>query len=262
MVDNIVHLAIAPPHALEAELVQTVAAVIHKDPYGTRLLLSGKIPRLAAHYQTLQEAELAAQVLRALGLLVIICRDSELRRSARDNFRASNVIFGERDVRFRNINGKERIIGSENLFLILKGKWQTQAEEETIKTQTKLNLPLTLLAGGIPILRKTKPKPQSQMAQVECFLRIYDKIAPEPVVDIIQHELDYSFLGDKKDAYSLTNLNSLVTMLREKYPQAIFDDKLTASLGIDMPFANPAEDITIKCNLLYLYYRNLTAQRN
>jgi len=53
---DMLHVAIAPPDALEASVVERVAAIINKDLYGTRLLLTGKIPRIVSHYQTIQEA--------------------------------------------------------------------------------------------------------------------------------------------------------------------------------------------------------------
>jgi len=75
---DIVHVAIAPPDSLEATLIKREAAVVNKDPWETRLLLARKIPRIIAHYENNQTAESIAQSLRELGLMAIVCRDSEL----------------------------------------------------------------------------------------------------------------------------------------------------------------------------------------
>ena len=113
---EIVHVAVVPPDALEASLITKVAAIINKDVYGTRLLLTGKIPRIIAHYQTFQAAELIAQSLRALGLVPMVCRDSELRKPLH-NFIAHVLQFHDKEVMFRGKTGESRNIESADVFL-------------------------------------------------------------------------------------------------------------------------------------------------
>ena len=76
---NIVHLVAAPPNDLDAELLNKAAAVIDKDPYTTRLLLTGKIPKILTSYQTIEDAESAARSIGTLGLIAFVCSDTELR---------------------------------------------------------------------------------------------------------------------------------------------------------------------------------------
>ncbi|MBM3142898.1 MAG: hypothetical protein FJ005_07625 [Chloroflexi bacterium] len=66
---EVIHVAVAPPATLDANLVKSVAAVINKSPYDTRLLLAGEIPKIIAHYNSIQIAESGIQNLRDLGLV-------------------------------------------------------------------------------------------------------------------------------------------------------------------------------------------------
>jgi len=64
---DIVHMLVAPPDTLETTLVKEAAVILKKDPYETRMLLSGKMPKLIAHYQTADEAEPIAKQLKHWG---------------------------------------------------------------------------------------------------------------------------------------------------------------------------------------------------
>jgi hypothetical protein len=252
---NIVHVAIAPPDILEASLVERVAAIIKKDLYGTRLLLTGKIPRIVAHYQTIQEAGSIAQSLRATGLVVIVCSDSELRKPSSVSFRAHTLKLGEREVIFWNKAGEEKKLKAENVFLILKGTMQTYTEKEATNTRLKLNLPATLLAAGIPIWRRSKEEAKGLSSQTECYLRLYNRTSPEPTMEILQYDFDYSFLGTKMSTSSLANLNTIITELRDVFPQAIFDSRLTDPVETHAPSVKSRGEIDINCKLIYLYHQ-------
>lgn len=155
---EVVHVAIAPPDRLEADLIEKVAAIVGKDLYGTRLLLAGKIPKIIAHYETVQAAELTAQSLRALSLVAIVCKDSELRKPSQ-RYRAHTLKFEERAVLFWDKSGQVSRIEARNAFLIINGRMQTYTETEVTSTRMKFSLPGTVLTGGIPIWRRVKEKP-------------------------------------------------------------------------------------------------------
>jgi hypothetical protein len=72
------HVAVVPPTEIKLSLVREVAAILGRDLYGARLLLTGRLPKIVAHYQKLEQAESAAERLRALGLIVIVGSGAEL----------------------------------------------------------------------------------------------------------------------------------------------------------------------------------------
>jgi len=252
---NIVHVAIAPPDMLEASLVKKVAAIVNKDLYGTRLLLAGKIPRIVANYQTIQIAESVAESLRALGLVAIVCDDSELRKPSSVSFRARSMEPGDGEVIFWDKGGEARIIKVKDVSLILKGTMQTYTEKEAIRTRMKFSLPATVLTGGIPIWRRVKDTTRNLSIQSECFVRLYERMSLEPSVEIFQYDFDYSFLGTKMASSSLANLSTIITELRNTLPQAVFDDRLTEPFAVDLPFTMPGDDIKVNCKLIHLYHQ-------
>jgi hypothetical protein len=251
---EIVHVAMVPSHRLEANLIEKVAAIIGKDLYRTRLLLAGEIPRIIAHYDTMQMAELTAQKLKALGLVVFMCQDSELRQPSQ-TYRSHTLRFEERAIQFWDKGGQVRIMDSSNTFLVIKGRIQTYTETKTTRTRRKFNLPATVVTGGIPIWRTVKEETTDKSIQNECFVRLYDRVSVEPAVEIFQYDLDYSFLGAKMVSSSFGNLNTVATKIRDTFPQAVFDDRLMKPFGVDISSVMPQENIEINCRLIYLYHR-------
>ena len=252
--DEIVHVAVAPPVRLEENLIGLVAGIVNKDRQSTRVLLAGKIPKIIAHYDTVQMAELTARSLMALGLVVIVCKDSELHKPLHV-YRAHTLKFEEQTVIFRDKSGQVRRMESRDAFLIIKGRMQTYTEKEVTTTRMKLNLPATLLTGGIPIWGKVKEKTKDQSVQTQGFARLYDRTSAEPSVEILQYDFDYSLLGARMAAASRANFDTTVTKFREVFPQAIFDERLTEPFLVDVPSATAQESIDISCKLIYLYHQ-------
>ena len=251
--DKVMHIAVAPPANLDADLVRNVATIINRSPYETRLLLAGEVPKVIAHCDSTQIAESIIQNLRDLRLVVIACRDSELRQFPQA-FKAQALEFREKEVLFRDSTGREKRVAENNVFLILMGRMETSAKVETTKPKTKFSLTRTLLTGGIPIWQRVDEKTAVQSIQAEYFARLYERKSPDPSVDILQHHMNYSFLGAKVAVSSFTNFVTVVRRLREVFPQAIFDDRLAKASVLTTPSSQAWQDIEIKCKLIYLFH--------
>jgi len=254
---EVVHVAIAPPAMLEQELVKKVAAIVAKNHYETRLRLTGKIPKIIANYGTMQMAEATARSLRELGLVVLVCTDSELRRPSQI-YRTYTIKFEEQATLFWDKSGQARRVGAGETFLILRGRMQTETQTEVTKTQRKINVTATLLMGGIPISKKVKEKVTSKSYQTESFVRLYGKMSPEVAVEMLQHDFDYSFLGAEMTSSSVTNFNAAVGKIRAAFPQAVFDDRLVDPFGADMHSAVSQDNIDMNCKLIYWYYKAMS----
>jgi hypothetical protein len=248
---EVMHIAVAPPANLDANLVRSVATVINKNPYDTRLLLAGEIPKIIAHYDSIQIAESIIQKLRDLGLVAITCRDSELCQFPQ-TFRAQTLEFREKEVLFRDRAGREKRIVGNNVLLILIGRMETSVEVETTKSKTKFSLTKTLLTGGIPMWRKVDEKTTERSIRDEYFATLYDRKSPDPSVEILQQHMNYSFLGAKVAASSFTNFSAVVRRLREVSPQAIFDNRLAKPYVLTKSASR--EDIETNCRLIYLFH--------
>ena len=251
---EVVHVAVAAPNIPEPEIIKKVAAIVNKDPYQTRLLLSGGLPRLIAHYHKIQEAESTARNLRDLGLAAFICQNSELRKPSKV-FTAQTMEFFEGEAIFRNKGGQTKGIPPSDVFLILKGRLQTPEEEGTTVTRKEINWGATLLTGGFPVSRTVKEKIGGATAQEEPIVRLYNRESSEPAVQMSQHGMAYSFLGAQIAPSSAANFNTLVAKLQDLFPQAIFDDRLMKSSRPGVPSARVPNDPELNCRLLYLYYK-------
>ena len=251
---EVVHVAVAPPASIDDELVEKVAASVAKSSYEARLRLTGKIPRVIANYGNMQTAESTARSLRELGLVAIVCTDSEL-RSPSQIYRAHAIKFEEQAAILSNRSGQTRRVDAGQMFLILSGRMQIETQTEITKTKRKLNVTATLLMGGIPVRKKVKEKVTHTSYQTDSFIRLYGKASPEIAVEILHKEFDYSFLGDEMTSSSATNFSVAVRKIREAFPQAIFDDRLMEPFGADVHSALAQDNIDMNCKLIYWYHK-------
>jgi hypothetical protein len=244
------HLVIAPPETIDTNLVTQAAGILAKDPYSTRLLLAGKIPKIIAHYPTRDLAETVVKQLRAIGISSFVCTDSDLARPV-SGFRAHRLQFGEGEVTFFGNGPEKKTILANDAFLILAGIVQIRSEKETTNTKMKFSLPATIITGGFPVWRKVKETTKEQTFQSEYFVRVYDRVSSDPVIEILQNDFDYSVLGTSLAYASLPNLKEVISRLRKLFSAAIFDDVLTGPTG-------PRDDIETDCKLIYLGHRAKT----
>ncbi len=114
--------------------------------------------------------------------------------------------------------------------------------------------------GGIPIWRMVDEKTTTHSIQAECFARLYERNSPAPSVDILQHRMNYSFLGAKVAASSFTNFGTVVLGLREVFPQAIFDNRLMKPSVLTASPSRVCECIEINCKLIYLFHAVTSGQ--
>lgn len=250
---EIVHIVVAPPVALDEKLIKSAADVLGKNIYDTRILLSGEIPRIIAHCESMHTAKPVLHALTGLGINAIAFNNSTLRQPPQ-SFKACTLAFGKQEVTFKDRSSQEKRIEENGVFLIITGMIQTSTESETITTRKELNITTTLLTGGIPIYRKVKEKTTTHSTGTEHFIRLYSKKPDDPFVVIFQHDMNYSFLGEKTAISSRENFASVVTALQEAFPQAIFDDRLVKPLRITSSPNQAWEDIEIHCRLIYTFH--------
>jgi len=251
--EDVFHIVLVPPKALDAELVKRVASLVGKEISDTRLLLCGEIPRIIAHFPNTDTAELIAWGMRDAGLVAFVCKDSELRNRS-TSFVAHTTKFGAKEVIFWDKRGGEARVEAGDVFLIIRGRMRSCRQEETSTTKMKLNVAATVLTGGIPVLRRVIQKTTKGSLQADDFVRVYDRRSSDPRVEMFQNHVDYSFLGPELSRSTPTNFKIVVTKLREWFPQAIFDERLTKPFKTDVPAAGPEEALELNCKLIYLFH--------
>lgn len=249
---EIFHVAVLPPPSLEQDLVKKVAAITNREIYGTRLGLAGKLPRVLAHFDTQEKADSTANNLRAAGLVTMVCRDSELRRIP-VCFGGYSIKFDDNGILLLDKKGSSVPIGIKDVCLVIEGRLQTSISKQVTNTRMKLNLPATVMTGGIPILRRVSEKSEEKTVETESFIRIYNRTLPEPVAEIRQHDFDYSSPGREISPSSLINFRNLVKKLREIFIDANFDSRLAEPSRADIPTDSPRECIEINSRLIYQF---------
>jgi hypothetical protein len=252
MVDyETVHIAIAPPAHPDEKLVSSVAVVINKSPTYTRLLLAGEVPKIIAHAENPPAAEAIIKSLGELGLVALACPDSELRQFS-PIFEAQTLELSEQEALFRDNTGVEKRMAASDVFLILIGRVESSTEVKTTRSRIKFSWGGTLLTGGIPVFRRVKQTTTDKSSQAEDFARLYYRKSAEPGVELWQHDLNYSFLGAERAASSVLNFSTLVRRLREVFPEAIFDDRLSKPLVL--ADSSSWQDAELNCRLIYLFH--------
>jgi hypothetical protein len=250
--NTIVHVVISPPGTIETGLIKEAAVILNKDPYEIRLLLSGNTPKLVSHYRNIQEAGQIAERLKVLGLRAFTIDDTELHQTPSEVFTAYSLVFGEKDVTFRDRGGRVLKLESNDVFLILKGKLKTAEEKEVTRTSMKFNLTATVMTGGIPVWSKHKETTRQNSSDTELFVRIYDRLSAAPRVTFFENYFDFSCLGSKMAPSSFININTIVTELRALFPAALFDESIAqSSLAGSSPDRQPT-DLDMNCKLIYL----------
>ena len=257
-VNEIIHVLAAPPDNLNANLVKEAAGILQKDSYETRLLLSGKIPKIIARYPGIEEAELIIKRLKTLGLVAIALRDSELAESPLTRFRAHALKLGNGEVTFFDKGGRQQKLDSKEVFLILKGKLPPSHETDVTVTRMKFNLTATLMTG-IPVLRRAKETIKGTSNEEGYFVIIYNPISTEPDIEFFENYFDFSSLGSEIAPSTSVNLNIVITKLRTVFPQALFDDRLTQPSGSSTPSDKPLRDIEMNCKYIYLYHQAVSS---
>jgi hypothetical protein len=254
-----VYVVVAPPKPLSPDLLAKVASLIDKEVVDTRLLLAGEIPRIVASYADADSADSVAQSLREVGLVAFPCGDSELRNRPA-SFKGHTVRSEGREVIFRGRLGGEARVEARDASLIIRGRMRSITHERTSTTRMKLNVPATVLTGGLPIMRRVTKKTAKESFQTEDFVKIYDRKSSDPRVEMFQNHVDYNVLGPELSPSAQLNFNILVTRLREWFPRASFDERLTGHFKSDVPASGPAESLEINCKLIYLFHLAIERQ--
>ena len=252
---EIVHLLVGPADNVDTTLVKEAAAILKKEPYEARMLLSGKLPHLIAHYPTAVEAEPVAKQLKSLGLVAFTVKESELNRTVTTRFTARSLEPGEHQAIFRDNANHTLTLETKDVFLILKGKYQVSSDKKVTTTKMKFNLTATLVTGGIPVWSKVKETTKANSDETGFLIRIYDQVSVEPKVEFFENAFNYSSLGKDIAPSTTTNFNSIVAKLRAVFPGAIFDDTLTQPMGTSQPYDRQDNAVELNCKLIYLYHR-------
>ncbi|MDY6836212.1 MAG: hypothetical protein SVY53_15570 [Chloroflexota bacterium] len=230
--NEISHVVVLPPASLEGDLVKNVASIVHTDAYGARRYLVGQLPQIIAHYQSIQAARSIAQQLKSLGLMSFACMDSELRESS-PGILAYSIQLLQDEIRFYTKAGHQGSMTATDITLVISGRARRYVETENIKTRTKINVPATVITGGIPIVRRVKETSTNISNDLERCARLYPMDPSQPMLELQENHMDYSCLGTMMGTSASANFTTVLTMLRDLCTNAAYDDRLSKPSATD-----------------------------
>ena len=248
---NIFHVVIDPPVSIATELVNRISTILGKNPFDVRMLLSAKLPKIAAHFDSAEKAEAVATSLSAIGITAFTIEDRELHK---DHLTAAKLVahslkIGNGEIIFISRSGIEKIVLQRELFLIIRGRVSIPEVFKETRTSMKFNLPATIMTGGLPVWRKSQETIENTSFYNESFIRLYGHNSPAPLVEILESNFDFSFLADQISPSASKNFDLMVKELRRSFETSFFDIRLAEN----MPVIQLSE-IETACKLIYLSY--------
>lgn len=249
---NIFHIVINPPGSIAPELVNHVSEVLGKDPFGVRMLLSGKLPKIAANFDSEEKAKSIAVSLSTCGVTAFTVNDQDLQQSNRPVTKivANSLKISNGQLIFISRSGAETVVEQGELFLILHGRMRIPTSFKETRTSVKFNLPATIITGGIPVWRKSEETVETTSSQIESFVKLYGHHSLEPLIEIFESSFDFSFLGNKIFPSTIKNFGLTVKELKQVFAGSFFDNRLAEYTPV-------MQDVEIKtvCRLIYLSFR-------
>ncbi len=92
---------------------------------------------------------------------------------------------------------------------------------------------------------------------MEGFIRLYGSQSDDPLVEVRQHDCDYSSLGSAMACTTKTNFAFLLESLRRLFSHAYFDTNLLNGFPLASRTSSGADPVEENCRLLFHYYLGL-----
>ncbi|PPD57484.1 hypothetical protein [Dehalogenimonas etheniformans] len=254
--DEVFHVAAMPPAELSSELITRIANAVAQPDYQIRFQFAGRLPRMIGHFRNEDAAIAATRSLSALGLTAFVVSESELRQPVSPKLVAHSASSENDRTSFSSRNGNTESLTGSDVFMILAARRTSVVEEGTSeKTMMKVNVPATLLSGGIPLMKRIVSKGREAQTITEQFIRLYGEKSIAPAIEICQFDFDYSFLGGRMGPTAAGNFSTLVDVLRKSFPKAYFNDSMLTGFAAGSDGDSRIDIVEQNCLLLVRYYQ-------
>jgi hypothetical protein len=248
------HVVVMPTANPDIDLIRQIALNTSQPLYQVRMLFAGPLPKIIAHPKEEALATAMAGSLRLLGLQAFSISDGDLKKPPQTRFLANKTEIAGDSVKFISRTGETQVFSPTDVFLLLAGRRTTPAQHTETITRIGLNLPATLLTGGLPIMKRSTSGGPKQENAVEGFIRLYGSQSDDPLVEVRQHDCDYSSLGSEMACTTKTNFAVLLESLRRFFSHAFFDQNLLNGFPLASRTSSGADPVEENCRLLFRYY--------
>ena len=222
------YLVIANSWESEApDVAQTIANILGILVFEARQKITGGNPVTIANFSVQQQAENIATQLSRNGVPAFIVDTHD----HQPLFQVSQFELKPQGLQIESTEGQRLNIDYSKITLILAASY-SDGQMETIKTTTsrKFSMGKTLLAGGIPMTKKIKKNRISGGKDRDKTLWLYsDK---QEIVIFNRNRLNYAGLGGARQLTRELNFTHLQNKLRQRAPQARYDERLMKQTGL------------------------------
>lgn len=214
---------IASVHAA-TDLEKAVAALATAagiTPAEARLRLVTEPPMLLA----LAPPERVDALLAALrhGGLTVLALDAAVPSDAERTV-VRTVQFGPTAATFQPRTAPPVQLPWTEVGALLRGSRLVRSETETVHTSKKGSLAMAIVSQGLKTSRTVERTERSQQDETEQVIFVYGRGGQRMVLR--ERELDFSCLGPAMQPTRLANMVTLARLLKDKAPQAFYDERL------------------------------------
>jgi hypothetical protein len=205
------------------EDVAALAADLSTTVYEARLMLNAGAPAIVLTTPDRARALDALAKLRARGHDAIACDGAavvgseamiSMRRFRLDE---SALVAGERT--------SEERLPYDDIAVLLPALHRRHVEKHSEYKERKFNVARAVMSGGLVMNKTTTRTTHATSDEREHVLYAFRASGETPWI-LREHETHYAALESQKRPSTLENFNTVVTLLRQNAPRAVYDDRL------------------------------------
>ena len=211
--DNKKELAVALADALGATLYDA----------RSRLSVPGNGPFVVAVSKELDAVEKIAERLQSEGFDTILLNENEI-ETVSSQFVVRKFRLNDKELIVESRDGQSLAIDYSDIDLILRGTCIAVSSETEILKKRKFSPGRAILSGGLIISKTTKVERDVTTEEREGFFNLYCENGLTLV--FFENALIYDSLGPALQPSRIANFTYLLSELRQRQPDAVFDDRL------------------------------------
>ncbi|MEJ2492229.1 MAG: hypothetical protein P8Y84_11530 [Desulfuromonadales bacterium] len=230
--------------------VQSLADALGITAFDARQRLVCPSPVVVSVLADRQQAQKPLCELRRSGLEAFLV-DVEAALSQRPVFVVRSFSFADNVMHVRDGQGRDAAIGNQEIKLILSAtQMRGQTEVQTV-TERKFSVGRTLMAGGLPLSKKTTRQETLAVEEREQVLYLCSGKGSRLIC--ARDRMTYEGFGDAMKPSREMNHNLFVNRVRQRCPEALYDDRLmrrAAQVQLLGPLLDPDRYLELAVDIL------------
>ncbi|WP_020675198.1 hypothetical protein [Geopsychrobacter electrodiphilus] len=219
--------------------------------FEARQKIAGGGPIVLASFADPHQAERVSTRLSEQGIPVVVVDPPVLRKESIP-LRVRRFVLGGQALELEFFTGVSYSLDYDRIDLLLLGTCSSgQMQSTETVTERKFSLGKTILAGGLPMMKKVKHETTTTSEERDETLWLYAGEKSPLVFD--RAALKYDGLGDAMQLSKNLNFTYLKNELRRLCPRAVYDDRLLKRAGLVRllgPSLRPDVDIDLAFEIL------------